>query len=159
MNLARRAALASVACAVLLGGLKAWAAWRTGSVAVLASLADSVLDLPLIYRAFPDVPWVFVYRQPVEVLASHAGAPLPEADPGTPPLTTPFAFLMWQARRQSGVLAAGVFFGILGAVCQAALPYVLGRAIDDGLEHGLTWPLLRWCLVLLGIGVVSVIAG
>ena len=45
MNLARQAALASVACAILLGTLKAWAAWRTGSVAVLASLADSVLDL------------------------------------------------------------------------------------------------------------------
>jgi ferrous-iron efflux pump FieF len=44
-NLARRAALASVACAILLGSLKAWAAWRTGSVAVMASLADSVLDL------------------------------------------------------------------------------------------------------------------
>ncbi|AQR74389.1 cation diffusion facilitator family transporter [Sphingomonas sp. LM7] len=44
-NLARRAALASVACAVLLGSLKAWAAWRTGSVAVMASLADSLLDL------------------------------------------------------------------------------------------------------------------
>jgi len=44
-NLARRAALASVCSAILLGVLKAWAAWTTGSVAVLASLADSVLDL------------------------------------------------------------------------------------------------------------------
>jgi ferrous-iron efflux pump FieF len=44
-NLARRAALASVTVAVLLGALKAWGAARTGSVAVLASLADSVLDL------------------------------------------------------------------------------------------------------------------
>lgn len=44
-NLARRAALASVCSAILLGSLKAWAAWTTGSVAVLASLADSVLDL------------------------------------------------------------------------------------------------------------------
>ena len=44
-NLARRAALASVAAALFLGILKAWAAWTTGSVAVLASLADSVLDL------------------------------------------------------------------------------------------------------------------
>lgn len=44
-NLARRAALASVCSAILLGLLKAWAAWTTGSVAVLASLADSVLDL------------------------------------------------------------------------------------------------------------------
>ncbi|MCH7860299.1 cation diffusion facilitator family transporter [Sphingomonas sp. NPDC092331] len=44
-NLARRAAIASVCCAILLGALKAWAAVETGSVAVLASLADSVLDL------------------------------------------------------------------------------------------------------------------
>ena len=44
-NLARRAALASVAAALFLGILKSYAAWTTGSVAVLASLADSVLDL------------------------------------------------------------------------------------------------------------------
>ena len=44
-NVARRAALASVSAAILLGALKGYAAWRTGSVAVLASLADSVLDL------------------------------------------------------------------------------------------------------------------
>ena len=40
-----RAAIASVCAAVLLGGLKGWAAWATGSVAMLASLADSLLDL------------------------------------------------------------------------------------------------------------------
>ncbi len=43
--LAKRAAIASVACAVTLGLVKSWAAWTTGSVAVLASLADSLLDL------------------------------------------------------------------------------------------------------------------
>jgi ferrous-iron efflux pump FieF len=57
MNLARRAAVASVACAVLLGGLKAWAAWRTGSVAVLASLADSVLDLVASLVTLGGVHW------------------------------------------------------------------------------------------------------
>ena len=30
-----------------------------------------VRDLPLFQRAFPDTPWVFVYREPVEVLVSH----------------------------------------------------------------------------------------
>ena len=29
------------------------------------------LDLPLIARAFPGVPWVFVFREPVEVIVSH----------------------------------------------------------------------------------------
>jgi ferrous-iron efflux pump FieF len=40
-----KAALASVAVALILLALKAWAAWTTGSVAVLASLADTGLDL------------------------------------------------------------------------------------------------------------------
>ncbi|MFN4095270.1 MAG: cation diffusion facilitator family transporter [Sphingomonas sp.] len=40
-----RAAIASVCAALLLGGLKAYAAWTTGSVAMLASLSDSLLDL------------------------------------------------------------------------------------------------------------------
>jgi gluconate kinase len=31
----------------------------------------SALDLPLIRRAFPDVPWLFLYRNPVEVLVSQ----------------------------------------------------------------------------------------
>lgn len=33
--------------------------------------AWNTLDLPLIRRAFPDVPWIFLYRDPVEVLVSH----------------------------------------------------------------------------------------
>ena len=44
-SLNRSAALASIAVAVLLVGLKVWAAWTTGSTAMLGSLADTVLDL------------------------------------------------------------------------------------------------------------------
>jgi ferrous-iron efflux pump FieF len=44
-RLATRAALASVAVAVLLLGLKAWAAFTTGSMAMLGSLADTGLDV------------------------------------------------------------------------------------------------------------------
>jgi hypothetical protein len=32
----------------------------------------SIMELPLVRRAFPDVPWLFVYRDPVEVMVSHA---------------------------------------------------------------------------------------
>jgi ferrous-iron efflux pump FieF len=39
------AALASIGMAVSLAVLKAWAAWETGSVAMLGSLADSALDI------------------------------------------------------------------------------------------------------------------
>lgn len=44
-RLAARAARVAVAMALFLMALKAWAAWRTGSVAMLGSLADSSLDL------------------------------------------------------------------------------------------------------------------
>ncbi|HEV2828459.1 MAG TPA: hypothetical protein VGW76_12750 [Pyrinomonadaceae bacterium] len=33
--------------------------------------AWNTLELPLIRRAFPEVPWIFLYRDPVEVLVSH----------------------------------------------------------------------------------------
>ena len=40
-----RAALASIAVALLLLAMKAWAVWSTGSTAMLGSLADTALDL------------------------------------------------------------------------------------------------------------------
>lgn len=43
--LTRSAAFASIAVAVLLVSLKTWATWKTGSTAMLGSLADSTLDL------------------------------------------------------------------------------------------------------------------
>ncbi len=45
VKLTARAAMASVAMALFLGLLKGFAAWETGSVAMLGSLADSGLDL------------------------------------------------------------------------------------------------------------------
>src|SRR5690606_6921879 len=43
-RLTRSAALASIATALFLGALKGWAVWRTGSTAMLGSLADTALD-------------------------------------------------------------------------------------------------------------------
>lgn len=42
-----------------------------------------ILSLPLFRAAFPDVPWVFLYRDPVEVLVSHAEMPGLMAVPGS----------------------------------------------------------------------------
>lgn len=40
------------------------------------------LELPLIREAFPDVPWIFLYREPVEVLVSHERQRGPQMIPG-----------------------------------------------------------------------------
>ena len=35
-------------------------------------MASHVLDLPLIREIYPDVPWLFVYRDPLEIMVSQA---------------------------------------------------------------------------------------
>ena len=84
--------------------------------------------------------------------------PLPLADPGTPPLRSPLAYLLWVGRRQAGILVAGVVMGILANVAGALLPYTIGRIVDDGLADGVSPALLAGCAVLLGVGLVQVVA-
>lgn len=40
------------------------------------------VDLGLIRRAYPDVPWIFLYREPTEVLVSHRRQPGAQMVPG-----------------------------------------------------------------------------
>ena len=47
-RLTRSAALASAIVAVTLLGLKTWAAWATGSVAMLGSRTNLLLSLPML---------------------------------------------------------------------------------------------------------------
>jgi ferrous-iron efflux pump FieF len=58
-----RAALASIAVAVFLVGAKAWAAWSTGSTAMLGSLADSGLDL---VASLSTLAGVWIAAQPAD---------------------------------------------------------------------------------------------
>ncbi|WP_407341467.1 ABC transporter transmembrane domain-containing protein [Pengzhenrongella phosphoraccumulans] len=81
---------------------------------------------------------------------------LPLADPGTPPLTSPLAYLLWQARAQWGILLAAIIVGVVGNVAGAFLPYVIGGIVDDGLTDGISPALLTGCLVLAAVGLVQV---
>jgi len=60
-SLTRSAAFASISVATLLVVLKAWAAWSTGSTAMLGSLADTFLDL---IASFATLAGVWVAAQP-----------------------------------------------------------------------------------------------
>lgn len=62
-QLTRGAAAASIAVALLLIGLKLWAAWRTGSTAMLGSLADTALDL---LASIATLAGVWVAAQPAD---------------------------------------------------------------------------------------------
>ena len=84
---------------------------------------------------------------------------LPFGDPGTPETRSPTRFLIWVGRRQLGTLVLGMTFGIVWMLAQALLPWVLGRAIDDGVATGDTQALLAWAGALFGLGVVQAVAG
>ncbi|MDE8651705.1 cation diffusion facilitator family transporter [Novosphingobium album (ex Liu et al. 2023)] len=62
-NLNRSAAMASIAVAAILLGLKAWAAWATGSTAMLGSLADTTLDL---VASVATLAGVWIASQPAD---------------------------------------------------------------------------------------------
>jgi len=51
------------------------AALGAGRPYILKLDAWHIHALPLLREAFPDTPWIFLYRDPVEVLASHARSP------------------------------------------------------------------------------------
>ncbi len=84
---------------------------------------------------------------------------LPYADPGRPDTRSPVRLLLWVGSKQLGTLSLGIAFGIVWMLAQALLPFVLGRAIDDGLATGDTRPLLAWAGVLLLLGTIQAFAG
>jgi ABC-type multidrug transport system fused ATPase/permease subunit len=83
--------------------------------------------------------------------------PLPETDPGHPPLTSAPAYLWWVARRQGLLLLGSSLLAVASAVSLAALPFLLGRVVDTGLDDGLSRDLLVGCLLILGAGLVTVL--
>lgn len=62
-RLTRGAAYASIATALFLAALKGWATWRTGSTAMLGSLADTSLDL---VASFATLWGVWLAAQPAD---------------------------------------------------------------------------------------------
>ena len=68
-------------------------------------------------------------------------------------------FLWWLVTGQWHTMVLGALFGITWMVAQAALPMVIGRAIDEGVAARDTNALLMWTGVMLGIGLVQAAAG
>ncbi|MFD9940841.1 ABC transporter ATP-binding protein [Nonomuraea sp. NPDC059023] len=83
---------------------------------------------------------------------------LPEADPGTPDIRTPFRYLLWNALRQKTALAIGIGFATLWWLGQALVPAVLGKGVDAVTAKD-TRALLIWSAVMLALGLLQAFAG
>ena len=81
--------------------------------------AWNTLDLPLIRRAFPDVPWIFLYRDPVEVLVSHFNNRGAHMIPG---VLTPTLFGM-DVQTAFSLRPEDYCAKVLASICAAALQH------------------------------------
>lgn len=76
-------------------------------------------------------------------------------DPGTPDSRGPARYLWWLVRSQPGRSAAATLFGIVSLALPAVVPYLLARAIDDGLEPGDRVALFGWAAAVLAAGALD----
>ncbi|MFF0284655.1 ABC transporter transmembrane domain-containing protein [Streptomyces sp. NPDC005262] len=79
----------------------------------------------------------------------------PYADQGTPDLRGPGRYLWWLVTRQRRRVAAGALLGSSWMICLTLPPYLLSRAIDDGLRTGGRSALAGWVAALVGVGVLN----
>ncbi|MFI8933317.1 ABC transporter transmembrane domain-containing protein [Streptomyces sp. NPDC053474] len=78
-----------------------------------------------------------------------------EWDPGTPDCRSAARYLWWLITSQRRRVAVGALLGSAWMVCLALPPYLLSRAIDDGLERGQLSVLTGWVAALVGVGVLN----
>jgi hypothetical protein len=111
---------------VLIGAFIGHGAGKRGTV--IKFTARAILDYPLIVRAYPDVPCVLAYRDPIEVLVSLAGGRSNRLPPGLaearllrgePQATTVRRPAEFWARVLAGQLAAAV------EMCECARPLLV----------------------------------
>ncbi|MFD9462384.1 ABC transporter ATP-binding protein [Streptomyces sp. NPDC060027] len=74
------------------------------------------------------------------------------ADPGTPDRRGGWRFLWWLVTRQAGRSLTGAVVATVWMGLTALTPYLLSRAIDDGLEPGDGTALAGWTAAVLGVG-------
>jgi len=97
--------------------------------------------LPLIHRAFPGVPWIFLYREPVEVMASQGrqlgGQMIPGVlEPG---------WFGWEAATVNQMARHEYGARTLAAICSAALAQIKpggGRLVNYRQLPAAVWPAL-----------------
>ncbi|MFK5584413.1 ABC transporter transmembrane domain-containing protein [Serinicoccus sp. LYQ131] len=76
-----------------------------------------------------------------------------------PDTRSPARFLWWLLRRQTDLVLAGCLGSLLWLLPTALTPWVLGRAIDEGIVPGDQRQVLLWCGMLLLITVVGAASG
>ena len=94
---------------------------------------------------------------PPRVTAFHT---LPDESPTTPPdLRSPARFLLWNLRRQADVVGTAVVVGVLWQLPLTLGPWLVGRAVDEGIIARSVPATLLYAGLLLLVTVTGVLGG
>ncbi|GIJ07902.1 ABC transporter ATP-binding protein [Micromonospora andamanensis] len=77
---------------------------------------------------------------------------LPHAEPGTPDTRGPLRYIWWLVRCQPGRVLRGGLIGTAWMLGLSVRPYLVARAIDDGLRPGDRRALLWWVAAIVVAG-------
>ncbi|MFI6644060.1 ABC transporter transmembrane domain-containing protein [Streptomyces sp. NPDC050504] len=80
-------------------------------------------------------------------------------EPGTPDLRGPLRYLWWLVTSQPGRAWAGAVLASVWMCLLTLQPYLISRAVDDGLAAGDRGALLRWTAAFLVSGVFVALVG
>ncbi|MFI1828843.1 ABC transporter ATP-binding protein [Streptomyces sp. NPDC020412] len=80
-------------------------------------------------------------------------------EPGTPDLRGPGRYLVWLVTSQKRRVAAGAVLGSAWMVGLTLMPYLLSRAVDDGLKGDDRSDVVLWAGVLVAVGVANALVG
>jgi hypothetical protein len=125
-----------------------WLQWLVAALASRRNPAEKdlfikfdcwhVMFLPLIQRAFPGVPWVFLYRDPLEVMASAQKQLGGQMIPGV----LPPALFGWDAGQVAGMSLYEYAARVLAKLCEAGLNHT--RAGGGKLANYRQLPTALW---------------
>ncbi|MFF2949903.1 ABC transporter transmembrane domain-containing protein [Kitasatospora sp. NPDC057965] len=77
------------------------------------------------------------------------------ADPGAPDHRSAARYLWWLTASQRRRVVGGAALGTCWMVCLMLPPYLMARAIDDGLQPGNTGVLVGWVAALVGVAALN----
>ncbi|MGV9312344.1 ABC transporter transmembrane domain-containing protein [Streptomyces sp. NPDC003691] len=82
-----------------------------------------------------------------------------DPDPGTPDRRGPVRYLRWAAARQPLRIASGTLYATLWLGGLILMPYLMSRAVDDGLAHGDSGTTAAWVAALLAACALTALLG
>jgi ABC-type multidrug transport system fused ATPase/permease subunit len=79
---------------------------------------------------------------------------IPFPDPGRPDTRSTTRFMLWVGRQQWRTQVLGMLAGMAWMLAIALVPAAVGKGVDDGIVPGDLGGLVRWALVLIGLGAI-----